>query len=102
MKATLTLRCSQAGCKLIEVIYEQGKPFAYCNEIAYLALMHDDEGGPHPRKARTRWDLLEEYPHSTTVQVGCKCGSRFVSLNPLTDMIKEGRTGKVLTVSTTC
>jgi hypothetical protein len=96
--ASLTLRCPDKGHKLAEVVYENGKPFAYCRESGTYVTNDPSRQGT-PKTFTTRWDLLEEYPDSTQVIVACRCGRRMVSLADVLDRVQAGKTGKTLTHS---
>jgi hypothetical protein len=109
--ATLTLRCPTKGHSLVEVIYETGKPFAYCKEYATRLVLDDNQPKAIPLRFfsktqpgggfSSRYDLLEEYPDKTIITVVCKCGRRNVSLAHVLDLVQQGVTGKTLTDSNT-
>jgi hypothetical protein len=105
--ATLTLRCPDKGHKLVEVIYERGKPMAYCQEyVTRLVLSPAGEPKAIPARSMPRnaegqpfatiYDLQEEAPDRTQVTVVCKCGRRTVALAPLLDEVLTGTKTKML------
>jgi hypothetical protein len=94
--ATLTMRCPTKAHTLAEVIYEQGKPFAYVRESATYVTYDPNRPGT-PKTFVTRWDLLEEYDDRTQVIAACRCGKRMIALATLLDLVKSGQRGKTLT-----
>jgi hypothetical protein len=96
--ATLTVRCATKGHNLAEVIFEQGKPFAYVRESATYITKDPDRQGT-PKTFIVRHDLLES--EGETVIVACRCGRRTLSLTSVLHQVQNGGRGKTLTDSAT-
>jgi hypothetical protein len=105
--ASLTLRCPEKGHKLAEVIFERGRPMAYCQEfVTRLLLSADGEPRAIPARSMPRnsegqpfatvYDLNEEAHDRTHVTVVCKCGKRTVPLALLLDEVSTGNKNKIL------